>query len=64
MKQLAFLIIFSSPYLKNIAQNSKPLVLAKSPYFHGLWYSYLSGQTKRLKLLRLSYPSPSLGHGQ
>ena len=42
MKQLAVLITSSSssPSLKNIAQNYKPLVLAKLPYFHGLWYSY------------------------
>ena len=31
MKQLALLIISSSPSLKNIAQNFKPLVLAESP---------------------------------
>ena len=38
MKQLAFLIVSSTPSLKNIAQYFKPLVLAESPYFHGLWY--------------------------
>ena len=42
MEQLAFLIITSSPSLKNIAHNFKPLILAESPYFHGLWYFYLS----------------------
>jgi hypothetical protein len=43
-KQLAvFLIISSSPSRKNIAQIFKPLVLAESPHFHGLWYSYLDG---------------------
>ena len=41
MKQLAFLVISSPSSLKNIAQNFKPLVQAESPYFHGLWYSYL-----------------------
>ena len=40
-KRLAFLIISSSPSLKNVAQNFKPLVLAESTYFHGLWYFYL-----------------------
>ena len=40
-KQLAFHIISSSPILKNIAQNIKPLVLAESLYLHWLWYSYL-----------------------
>ena len=33
MKQLAILVISSSPSLENIAQNFKPLVLAKSPHF-------------------------------
>ena len=33
MKHLAFLSISSSPSLKNIAQNLKPLVVAESPYF-------------------------------
>jgi hypothetical protein len=33
-KQLAFLIISSSPSLKNIIQNFKPLVLVESIYFH------------------------------
>ena len=36
-----FLIILSSPSLKNIAQNFKPHVLAGSPYFHGFWFLYL-----------------------
>ena len=44
MKQFAFLIISSSPSLKNIAQNFKPLILAESPYFHRLWYSYLTSK--------------------
>ena len=42
MKQRAFLIISSFPSLKNIAQNFKPLILAESPYFHAVWYFYLS----------------------
>ena len=41
-KQLAFLIIpSSSPSLRCFAQIFKPLVLAESPYFHGLWFFYL-----------------------
>ena len=42
MKQLAFLIISCSPYLKNTAQNFKPLVLAESILFHHSEYMYLS----------------------
>jgi hypothetical protein len=42
------LIISPSPSLENNAQKFKPLVLSESPYFHGLWYSYL---TKPLGLL-------------
>ena len=38
---LPFLIISSSPSPKNVAQNFKPLVLAESPSFHGLWYTHL-----------------------
>ena len=36
---------------KNIAQNFKPLVLAESPYFHGLWCSYLTYNFKPLILV-------------
>ena len=43
-KQLAFLTVSSSPSLKKIAQILKPLILAKSPYFHGLWYFHLNRQ--------------------
>ena len=42
-KQLAFLVVSSSSSLKSIAQNFKPLVLTKSPYFHGFWYFYIIG---------------------
>ena len=41
MKQFAFLIILLRLW-KNIAQNFNPLVLAESPYIHGLWYFYLT----------------------
>jgi hypothetical protein len=43
------LVISSSPSLNNIAPNFKPLVLAKSPYFHGLWYSFLNKMTIRVQ---------------
>ena len=48
MKQLAFLIISSSPSLKNVAQNFKPLVLAKTPYFS--WVMVFLPYIYKLKL--------------
>ena len=43
-KQLAFLIISSSPsrHEKYCTTFQQPLVVAESPYFHGLWYFQLS----------------------
>ena len=44
MKQLAFLIVSSTPSLKKIAQNFNQLFLVESTYFHCFPYIYLMSE--------------------
>ena len=46
---------------KILHKNFKPLVLAKSPYFHGLWYIYLSGSQSKSPSFFMSSGSSDLG---
>ena len=60
MKQLAFLIICCTPYLKNIAQISSHFFLAESSYFHHFfvyqpqscgWSTFMGASTSSKSLI-------------